>query len=236
VRALRRLIVLGLVLLALAGLADYGARRLVEDQVGRQIAASESLPAQPEVSISGFPFLTQAAAGSFRRVTVRSGAVAANGGVAVESVEARLDDVTVPVREVLAGQVPDVRIGAAQVEGIVPYPVITRLITAQVQDVVTDVQVRHTGGDTLALSGSYLGFALELPLQVRLSGSQLVIGVPGAALATAPAAVRAPLTALETRLTVPALPYGLTVQSLQLTGAGLSLRATATDLVLEAAD
>ncbi len=233
-RALRRLFVLGLVLLALAGLADYGARRFVEDQVGRQIAASESLPVQPDVAISGFPFLTQAASGSFRQVTVRSGAVAANGGLAVESVEARLNDVTVPVRDVFSGQVPDVRIDAAQVEGIVPYPVITRLITAQVQDVVTDVQVRHSGGDTLTLSGNYLGFALQLPLQVRLSGARLVIGVPAAALATVPAAARAPLTALETRLTVPPLPYGLTVQSLQLTPSGLSLRATAADLVLGA--
>jgi hypothetical protein len=232
VGALRRLVVVGGVLLAVAALADLGARRVVEDQVGRRIAASESLAKQPDVRISGFPFLTQAASGTFQEITVHSGSGSTIGGVALQSVQARLDDVRVPVSAVLSGRLPEVRVARLQVDGSVPYAAITDLLTARLQDVVTNLQLRYAGGDTLALSGNSLGVAVDLPLELRLSGSQLVVTVPREALAGIPAMVRSEVALIQARFTIPPLPHGMTVKTVQAGANGLTLGATASDLVV----
>jgi hypothetical protein len=233
VGALRRLVLVGGVLLAVAALADHGARRLVEDQTARRIVASGSMTEQPDVRISGFPFLTQAAAGTFREITVRSGPGSTSGGVAVHSVRARLDDVQVPVREVLSGRLPEVRAARLQVDGTVPYAAITDLLTARLQGVVTDVQVRYAGDDTLAVSGRSLGVSVDLPLELRLSGSQLVVTVPRSALPGVPAVARSEVALIQTRFTIPPLPHGMTVTTVQAGEDGLTLGATASDLVLD---
>lgn len=65
---MRRLQVLGLVLLVLAGLlvaGDAVARVLAEHRVGQEIEASFTLSRRPDVSVGGFPFVWHLVRGSF---------------------------------------------------------------------------------------------------------------------------------------------------------------------------
>ena len=72
--------------------------------------------------------------------------------------------------------------------------------------------------------------AVQLPLQLRLTGTQLVLTVPADA-ASSPA-VAAVARRVGMQLTVPALPYGLRVRSLQVQDDGLHLGASADRLRL----
>src|SRR4051812_44061551 len=61
----RALLVVLLLLVGLAVVADRVAVGVAEDRVGEQLAAKGGLAGTPEVDIAGFPFLTQAVAGTY---------------------------------------------------------------------------------------------------------------------------------------------------------------------------
>jgi hypothetical protein len=241
-RALPRPIValLTLALLAVAALLVDGlARGTAEDRVAELVQQSEGLPEPPQVTVHGFPFLSQALAGDFSHVEVASPAVPTGSGFSVVSVRADLHGVRVPVRAVLAGEVPDVVVHDAEVSALMPYPTAARVIEAQLAGRLSDVEVRPPGqgasGDgVLVLSGRYRGIRLQVPLQVRLAGSRLVVAPADAALEALPSALRQVAESLTVRVDLPRLPYGLVVSRLDTTSAGFVLGATGRDVTLQA--
>lgn len=241
-RALPRSIValLTLALLAVAALiVDGVARGTAEDRVAELVQQSEGLAEPPQVTVHGFPFLTQALAGDFSRVEVTSPAVPTGSGFSVESVRADLRGVRVPVRAVLAGEVPEIVVQDAEVSALVPYPTVATLVEAQLAGRLSEVDVQPAGQGTagdgvLVLSGSYRGLRLQVPLQVRLAGSRLVVAPAEAALDGLPSALREVAESLAVRVDVPRLPYGLVVSRLDTTPAGLVLGATGRDVTLQA--
>src|SRR5215467_7109651 len=52
---------------------------LAEDQIASRIATAYNLPADPGVSITGFPFLTQVLTGNYQQIDVTADQVQANG-------------------------------------------------------------------------------------------------------------------------------------------------------------
>ncbi|MFG3104839.1 DUF2993 domain-containing protein [Streptomyces sp. NPDC048182] len=69
-RAVRILVVLVVILGGLFVLADRLAVNWAEDKAADQIRTTENLPGTPDVSINGFPFLTQLAGDEFHDVEV----------------------------------------------------------------------------------------------------------------------------------------------------------------------
>src|SRR3954453_4745609 len=67
---MRALLVVVLLLLGLAVLADRVGVGIAEDKVGEQLAAKGGLAGTPDVEIAGFPFLTQAVAGTYDDVRI----------------------------------------------------------------------------------------------------------------------------------------------------------------------
>lgn len=72
-RALRVLLVVLVIFGGLFVAADRVAVNLVEDKAADKIRSSQGLDKTPEVSIKGFPFLTQVAGRSLDEVTPSSG-------------------------------------------------------------------------------------------------------------------------------------------------------------------
>jgi hypothetical protein len=92
-------IVLLIVLLVLVGLfvaADRIALGLAEDKAASALQTSQSLPHKPGVSVEGFPFLTQLAAGNFGEIVVTADDVpVGDNALNIQRVTVDLHDVTV---------------------------------------------------------------------------------------------------------------------------------------------
>jgi len=67
---MRALLVVVLLLVGLAVVADRVAVGVAETRVGEQLAAEGGLAGTPEVDITGFPFLTQAIGGRYDEVRI----------------------------------------------------------------------------------------------------------------------------------------------------------------------
>ncbi len=115
---MRKLLVFLVVIAAIGIAGDRVAAGLVADEAERRLV-SEGFSG-PSVTMHGFPFLTQLAARSFDRVTVRADALDAADGSA-RGVDAELSDVRAP-------KSGPVQVGALTAAGTVPYDVVSRAV------------------------------------------------------------------------------------------------------------
>ncbi|SNQ50022.1 conserved exported hypothetical protein [Frankia canadensis] len=170
-RGLRITAVVVVVLLGLLVAVDRIAARVVAGQIAIQAQRSDALSSRPDVSLGGFPFLTQVVAGDYRdvRVDVRG---QVQQGVRVDRVHADLAGVRVPLGDVVRGQVRQVPVDH---------------LTARVELTFADINT-YLHGQGSALTIGAQGEA------IRVAGSVAVLGtsypVSGTAdIGVAPAAV-----------------------------------------------
>ena len=90
---MRRLIIILLVLAGLAVAADFGSAALAESAVSRQMRGQLGLVDDPSVRINGFPFLTQAVAGTYSSIDVDATRIPYGSFKELE-INARLHDVS----------------------------------------------------------------------------------------------------------------------------------------------
>ncbi|MFE7778910.1 DUF2993 domain-containing protein [Streptomyces sp. NPDC057445] len=87
-RALRTLLITAVILGGLFAIADRLAVNYAEGEVAAKVRSSQGLGTEPDVSINGFPFLTQVVSSELDDVEVRMGGVKASaGGHSVEVTE-----------------------------------------------------------------------------------------------------------------------------------------------------
>src|SRR5207237_3090699 len=96
--------------------ADAVAQRLVADRV----KSDQGLSTTPDVSIGGFPFLTQAISGTYDDVTLRVSDVHRNG-VAVTSIVVHVSGVHVSLGAVLSNHLSSVPIDRARATVLLSY-------------------------------------------------------------------------------------------------------------------
>lgn len=100
-----RKLIIGLVsLLALALVVDFGVAAYSEYRVSRAIREGGDLPSDPQVTVHGFPFLTQAIDGKYQNVEIRAQDVP-NDYVRATTIEANLRGVSIPLSELADGSV-----------------------------------------------------------------------------------------------------------------------------------
>lgn len=109
---MKRLIIGLLVLVGLLVAADFGAAALAESAVSRQMREQIGLRDDPQVRINGFPFITQALAGSYSSIDVSAPRLQVGALQEVE-VTAQLRDVEAPLSEVLGPGPRTLRVGSA---------------------------------------------------------------------------------------------------------------------------
>jgi LmeA-like phospholipid-binding len=113
---MRRLIIILLVLGGLLVVADYGAAALAESAVSRQMRGELGLIDDPSVRINGFPFLTQAIAGTYSSIDVDATRIPYGSFKELE-INARLHDVGAPLSMMLGSGPKSLEVSSA--EGIV---------------------------------------------------------------------------------------------------------------------
>lgn len=111
---MRKLVIVALIVVGLAVVADFGAAAAAEYTVARKLKEQFALAADPSVRINGFPFLTQALAGRYSAIDMRATGLSV-GPLHDVAAEATLHDVDAPLSEVTAGNLQSVQ--AARVDG-----------------------------------------------------------------------------------------------------------------------
>lgn len=112
------LLVIVLVLVGGFVAVDRIALAVAENKAATTLQSSQHLTSKPDVSVAGFPFLTQLVAGQFGEVTITAHGVDVGSGrpLQISSVIVHLHDVTVP------RNLSSVRAKTAQADASVGYP------------------------------------------------------------------------------------------------------------------
>ncbi len=227
---MKGLLITVVVLLGLLVAADRVGVVLAEDQVAAQIAERGQLAGEPDVDITGFPFLTQVVAGRYDDVRLSLTADQLglpDGG----SAEVSLQGVQVPLSDVLGGDVSEIPVDRIDGRASLSYG----LVSSQLDG---DTQLSREGnGVRVTRTVEVLGQSVRLTAtgQVALDGQDLVITVEqatGAGVDIPGFLVDAAQGLLDFRYTVPTLPFGLQLTGLTTTDRGVDLTVQATDTVL----
>ena len=227
---MRALIVVLVLLLGLAVLADRVAVGVAEDRVGQELAAKGGLAGTPAVDIRGFPFLTQAAAGRYDDVRISLTAEQLGQPEGTRA-DIALHGVHVPLSSVLSGSVDRVPVDRIDGTATMSYA----LLSAQLGG---DSTIRPDG-DGLRITKTVDVLGQTIPLTatgtVTLDGDELVIDVgraSGAGVDLPGFLVSRASDLLDLRYSVPALPFGLQLTGVDPADDGVHVRLEAEDAVL----
>jgi hypothetical protein len=245
----RILLVLALIVIVLLIAADRIGVVIAQKEVAKQAQAqlaSEDITdsGTPDVTIHGFPFLTQVASGNYGKITIDIPNPTSKG-IQLEHLDVVATDVNAPTSAVLSG---DGQIKADRVSGT------AQLDWQTFQQMVDLSGLKQYGVDPTSLRINSAG-----PGKVSISAPAKILGQSFTALATGsiavannvlhvkidnistadstlPALVQQQLQQLRNQLTfdvrIPELPYHLVLDSVSTNAAGVLISASATNVVL----
>jgi len=233
-RSVRRLAVVLVIAAVLLGGADVASRAVAQSMMADRLRAGQQLAATPEVSVAGFPFLTQALRGRYDEIVVTSpsttAAATGTGTPTLQHLEAHLRGVHAPL-SLLTGSSSAVQVESVTASATVSYAQLAAALMARIPQ-LTRVQLSDGAGDKVTLRAAVTAYGITVPVDaaatVTVAGDRLTVRVDPSALADQPAAVRTSLTKLLTvTLTLPRLPYRLTVSQVRPTTDGIAVTARA---------
>jgi len=224
------LLVVLVLLLGLGVVADRVAASVAEDKVATQLAAKGRLHGTPSVVITGFPFLTQAVAGSYDDVRI-SLTAAELGQPAGTKAAVDLHGVQVPLSEVLSGSVRKVPVDRIDGTATLSYALLSAKLGPSTR------LTREGSGLRVTRTVELLGQRIPLTAvgKVTLEGDDLVVHVSraaGAGVDVPPFLLDQAAGLLDLRYTVPPLPFGLKLTSVTPAANGVDVRVAASNAVL----
>ena len=202
-----------LVLLVLLVVLDRVAVAYAENQAAQQMQ-SQGFPAKPDVTIKGFPFLTQVAARHINDVHITANNVKEG-----------------PVKLNLVADATDVRldpgyqsgtIGHVTGTGVIPFSSVASAFGGG----GSGLSITSTGGNNVKVSLSIAGFDVSMTGSVEQTGPNTLkvhlnppSGIP----------VSLPIPSNFT-INIPKLPLHLTIQSVKVTSQGVVVRASGSNI------
>ncbi|MEO9222270.1 MAG: LmeA family phospholipid-binding protein [Mycobacteriaceae bacterium] len=242
----------GLILVAV--LADYGTAAYAEYRVSKQVRHELSLNADPDVRITGFPFLAQAAKGNFSQVNVRAAGVpmAELGNVTLEFT---LYDAKVSASQIFGGSLDQIVVGELDSRIRINDTQLGQLIgisDLRVSAPVADPTLGTSGGvayrvpkSGIVLTGTVkLGGVLKQHVSVNadlaLQGKQVRIIATGFAhegqsdksVALAPPLSEIVMQKFSLTIDSDYLPYGVAPTTVHAEGADIVVEGKGTNVVL----
>lgn len=223
--------VLLVLLILLAGgvvAADRLGVAAAQNEIGKQVAAQYSLQEQPDVTIHGIPFLTQAIGGEYDHIDVSIGDWTQQG-VTVKDVKIDMRGVKAPLSEVASGNSANVTARTATASAIVPYDVIKKRAPKEVKS------IGPKGGDlAVELTGVVLGIPVSgnAIVSVRPTARGIAVTPVSAGSTGAPQVPPALVRRLTWVVPVANLPVGSRISKIEPTSAGLRVAATAENVRL----
>jgi LmeA-like phospholipid-binding len=235
---MRRLVGFLIVLILVLVVADRVACHVAEGKIADKIQNTEHLTSRPDVAVHGFPFLTQALHGRYRRVDASVQDLTVQQGLTIESVNVELRGLRVKTADVLNGTVTRVPVDSATTVATVSYPALNQAAKANLPDKGLTVQFGPgPGSDLLAVTGTYAGPQLKAQInaqaRVSIRDGDLVVGLLPSTLASLPSPIRAQLTSLlGGGYKLPRLPFGFEAKSVTVGHTAITVRAKATSVTL----
>ena len=228
-------VVVILIVLALAlALTDRVLASLAEHKASEYLAEPFGHP--PAVRVHGVPFLTQALRGRYRHVEVAGGGLQI-GEMAGATLNARLANIYLPPRDLLTGRATE--LPCERVEGhlVLPYGELARVsrvpglsLTFQDGRLVASASLPVPGISQLARVSGQARLAVDAgTVWLRVSGLS-VAGISMTALV-----IRQLLPRMNVPIPLPPLPWGLRLDELRPTEAGLVVAGSAAAVVFRRA-
>lgn len=221
-----------LVLLVLVAVGvDVGVKYYAEQKVASALRQEQGLASDPNVSITGFPFLTQVAAGSYTRVTITATGYDAPHLGPID-VCATLRGVDLPTSQVLSGRIGTVTVG--RIDSVVRVPASTLGPQLGVPDLALSAGSNGSSSAQLVGTVSIAGvFSQVVSLQADLSivDGNLVVkatdaaaGAPGSQQTRLPSFVQPVLlNQISRTITLTQQPLGIVATGVSVEGADLVL-------------
>lgn len=236
-RGLRITAITVILLLIVLVVVDRVAARVVAGQIAVQAQRAEDLPTRPDVSLGGFPFLTQVVAGNYRdvRVDVRGHV---EQDVRVDRVHANLAGVQVPLSDVVRGQVDRVPVKRLVAEVGLTFGDINAYLRTQGSDLTVSPvgQAIRVGGSVEILGTRYpVSGTADIgvqPAEVIFTPRELADSV-GSLLP--PALRETALNLLTVHVPVTGLPFNMKLRSASVSADRITFAAAGNDVVLDAA-
>lgn len=178
-RALRILLIVAVVLGGLFAIADRVAVHFAQNEVADKLKGTENLAETPDVSIKGFPFLTQVASGELDDVEIgiKHYEATASAGTSSGPQKIRIDDLNAEMKGVtFSGDYGSATATSATGTALITYGELlktTRSEPTQVAPGVTARVVGLSGGGNgkikIAVEANVLGTKLPSPVYVLSS-------------------------------------------------------------------
>jgi len=214
----RKVLILIIALLVIVGLL-FGLDRAAAAYTANRIATTlqnEGFPVRPNVSVEGFPFLTQLISRHLQGVEVTAPRYPI--GSVTASIHVHAQDIT------LDSGYQSGTIAQVTGTGLIPFASLARLPALAA---VPGLQISGDGPHMVKLSANLAVFAASAIARVNQTArneiSLRIVSSSGV-----PAALLAPIRDLV--LQIPALPLGLTVQSVRVSPRGVVIGVTGQDV------
>jgi DUF2993 family protein len=235
-RALRILLTVAVLLGGLFVIADRLAVGFAEDEVADRLRTSEDLPTTPDVSIDGFPFLTQLAAGQLDDVKVGIKDYDAPTGTSGQNI--RIDNLNAQMRDVeFTGDYSSATAATATGSATITYAELLKAAKSTqpgpvtvVPGVTAKVVGLSDGGDgkiKVAVEATVLGKELPRPVSVlstvTVAGDTVKVkaeSLPNLGIALADGRMRA-VTDFEQK--IDGLPGGIKLDSVEAAKTGVDI-------------
>jgi hypothetical protein len=222
-----RKLLMGVIALALLLVAaDRISAAVAESQISDRLTSAYGLPDKPGVTITGFPFLTQVAAGDYQQIDVSASQVPA-GGATLHDLNVRLTGVHATVGQVLGNGPSMVTADHAAGSAMLGFGAVDQRLPGGFR--------LHPDGKNLSVSGRLAYGGVRIPVSATVA-----LGVSGTGISVTPVRVRVPglpgvpASAYSSRLHVvvplSTLPLHLHLTSVQVTPDGLRIGASARDV------
>ena len=227
-----------LVLAVLFVVVDRVSWYMAERGLASSLQRSADLAQRPEVSIGGFPLLTQAAQGRYRQVDVHLRDVPADQTLRLDELDTRLVGVHLPLRSLFQQTNAPVPVDVAESRSRVSF---ANLETATAARIPTDqLTVRYGAGSTadrVSVTGRYTTFVgtLTLAAEAKLTivDGGLVVTLLPDTITGVPPFLRQQVAALfGFNSALPPFPWGFQARSVQVSPDGVTVLATSDSLVL----
>jgi len=204
---------LGLVLVLLVGLlalADRLGAFAAERVVAIRIQEDQHLAVRPDVSIKGFPFLTQLARGHYEHVDVTVHDLQ-RGPLHVSRAVAHMYGADVPFSAVVHQQVDRIVIDRATAEIDLDYSDVNRMLAGK------HLRLSRGSGGRVHVTASAGSASVDADFPLTVRGSDLDIALPAG---------------ISVQIPLPGMPFGITLKSATATGQGIVVRCATSGFVL----
>jgi hypothetical protein len=209
----RRLVVVLLVLVAVLAVLDRVGAKAAERAVAEQVQQDQQLAVRPDVSINGFPFMTQLVAGDYDEVDVTVHDIGAAGFVHVARLTAHLHGARVPLGDVINQDVDRIPVDRATAEVVIDFGALNEFLAGK------SVRLSAAEGSKVHVAATVAGAEVDADVPVTIEPDALVLTLPGG---------------VDVRLPMPDLPFGVRLQAVQVDGEGLVVTGSARDFALRA--